>query len=268
MITVMEERRKFLCQILKRYEKEEAVYERTLEGQHLRVHREGDYVSFYLRRDGQKSGRYLSKKADRDLLQRLAQKDYAQKIVCQAKKELKAIEAFEKKYPQYTAEQVQDQYEKDALALIKPLVTTNDQYAKRWQEEYEIINDFHDFHKENCIYTTKRGEKVRSKSEVIIADALFYEKIPYYYERSVYIDGIGICHPDFTVLNVNTRKEYIWEHFGMMSDMEYAQSSVRKIQEYQKAGYFLGKNFIATYEDAVHPLTPDLIKGVLEEYLL
>lgn len=265
VIKEIKERRVFLSQLLKDCEKEAGGYEKTLHGQHLRAHREGDYISFYLRKDGQRSGTYLSKKSAGDLIRKLAQKDYDQKIITQVERELAAIDAFLKVYPQYTAEQVQDQYIEEVRNLIEPLVISKDQYARNWQEEY---HEEHDFHKENCIYTTKRGEKVRSKSEVIIADSLFYEKIPYYYERPVQVEGVGTFHPDFTILNVSTRQEFIWEHFGMMSDLDYVQCSVRKMQEYQKAGYFPGKNFIATFEDAAHPLTPDLIRGVLETYLL
>lgn len=60
-------------------------------------------------------------------------------------------------------------------------------------------------------FYTAKGEKVRSKSEVIIADVLSREGIPYRYEYPLYLKGIGKVHPDFTVLNVKQRKEIYWE---------------------------------------------------------
>ena len=255
----------FLEGIIKKYGAEYHGYNKTLEGKHLQLHHHGNCVTYYERMEGQKNGKYLSKKTSMSRIRNLAQKDYDQKILTQAQRELEEIEGLLEKYPKCTVEQVQEEYERGFLDLITPLVTSDEQYVKAWQETLCPQNDYYT---ENCIYGTKRGEMVRSKSEVLIADALLYEKIPYHYERAIYIEGIGTCHPDFTVLNVRTRQEYIWEHFGMMAEMDYAQGAVKKIQQYQKAGYVLGKNFIATFEDAMHPLTPGQIGIILEEYLL
>ncbi|MEE3440399.1 MAG: hypothetical protein VZR07_10670, partial [Ruminococcus sp.] len=52
-------------------------------------------------------------------------------------------------------------------------------------------------------FETQRGEIVRSKSEVIIADALYYANIPYHYEKPIKV-GDRVIYPDFTVLNVKT----------------------------------------------------------------
>ena len=261
----LQERCLFLRKLLKRYGKEYDSFNKRLSNKHLGIHRRGQKVFYYERKDGEKSGKYLSKKTSMDLIRRLAQKDYAQKVIEVARKELMLLEACMDAYPQTRVEEIQNLYPKEVLDLITPLVTSDEQYVKAWQETLCPQNDYYT---ENCIYGTKRGEMVRSKSEVLIADALLYEKIPYHYERAIYIEGIGTCHPDFTVLNVRTRQEYIWEHFGMMAEMDYAQGAVKKIQQYQKAGYVLGKNFIATFEDAMHPLTPGQIGIILEEYLL
>ena len=79
---------------------------------------------------------------------------------------------------------------------------------------------------------TDRGERVRSKSEVIIANLMAKENIPYKYECPLYLNGFGTVHPDFTALNVRERKEYYWEHLGMMEDPEYSEKAVRKISAY------------------------------------
>ena len=59
---------------------------------------------------------------------------------------------------------------------------------------------------------TSREERVRSKSEIIIADTLSRESIPYRYECPLHIPDVGNIYPDFTVLNVAKRKELYWEH--------------------------------------------------------
>jgi len=69
------------------------------------------------------------------------------------------------------------------------------------------------------LYTAK-GERVRSKSEIIIADSLMRAGVPYRYEFPIILNGYGKIYPDFTVLNVGLRKELYWEHLGMMDDSE------------------------------------------------
>lgn len=52
---------------------------------------------------------------------------------------------------------------------------------------------------------------MRSKSEVIIADLLNKEGIPYRYEFPLYLKEFNTVYPDFTILNVRKRKEIYWE---------------------------------------------------------
>ena len=52
------------------------------------------------------------------------------------------------------------------------------------------------FFDEKLIHKTARGELVRSKSEVIIADALFHNGLDYQYEPEVILEG-KVKRPDF-----------------------------------------------------------------------
>ena len=68
---------------------------------------------------------------------------------------------------------------------------------------------------------TLRGERVRSKSEAMIADTLYRLKIPYKYECPLTIRrktgtsrNTKTIYPDFTCLNVRLRQEFVWEHFN------------------------------------------------------
>ncbi|MDR2559071.1 MAG: hypothetical protein LBC86_05960 [Oscillospiraceae bacterium] len=54
------------------------------------------------------------------------------------------------------------------------------------------------FNEENLIHTTVRKEKVRSKSEVIIANALHYNNIEYKYEGGIFLKG-KLYRPDFVI---------------------------------------------------------------------
>ena len=54
------------------------------------------------------------------------------------------------------------------------------------------------FLEDRLIHRTARGEAVRSKSEVIVADLLHAKRISYHYEQGSELGGI-VKHPDFTI---------------------------------------------------------------------
>ena len=101
---------------------------------------------------------------------------------------------------------------------------------------------------------TDRGERVRSKSELIIANLLSKEGIPYKYECPLRLKGFGTVHPDFTALRRNARREIYWEHLGMMDDPEYTARAVRKISAYILNGFYPGEDLIITAETNASPI--------------
>lgn len=107
--------------------------------------------------------------------------------------------------------------------------------------------------KDNRIFTTAHGEKVRSKSEVIIADTLLRMGIPYIYEKPYYYDGNKSFNPDFTVLNVKRRKEIYIEHFGKMGSAGYRADFFWKMKTFGQIGIVQGENLVMTFEDEDHP---------------
>ena len=75
-------------------------------------------------------------------------------------------------------------------------------------------------------------------------------------------------YPDFRVLNVSQRKEFIWEHFGMMDNPEYIESALRKIETYKSAGIYVGESLIVTWETMDNPLSTEMIKRNINHFLL
>ena len=110
---------------------------------------------------------------------------------------------------------------------------------------------------------------MRSKSEVLISDALYHYGIPYLYERPFCTDILRApLFPDFTLYDVRTDREIFWEHFGMMDNIAYANKNIAKIQAYEQNGFLAGKNMIMTFESSVTPISSSTIKQMIEEYLL
>ena len=108
---------------------------------------------------------------------------------------------------------------------------------------------------------------MRSKSELIIANALEQCGVPYRYEYPLYLKGIGTVYPDFTCLNINKRKEIVWEHFGMMDNISYANKNIAKIQTYNQNGFFPGKNMIMTFETSQNAISSNIIQNMIKEFL-
>ena len=99
-------------------------------------------------------------------------------------------------------------------------------------------------HMLNKIYSTTKGDKVRSKSEVIIANLLHQNKVDYEYEKKLYYSQGNWIEPDFTV-KLKAGSEIYWEHLGMIGVESYDNRWKEKLEIYRN--YFPGRLEV-TYE--------------------
>lgn len=88
------------------------------------------------------------------------------------------------------------------------------------------------FYEERLIHRTSRGEMVRSKSEVIIADRLADLGVEYLYERPLTINHVT-KYPDFTIEDMESGKTFYWEHCGMLMVPSYRRNWEEKLQWYR-----------------------------------
>lgn len=78
----------------------------------------------------------------------------------------------------------------------------------RRQMEWETVEyEQNTYRQESKIHITAKGLKVRSKSEVIIADKLDDYGIPYHYDELIYIENQTLS-PDFIILCDASRRAY------------------------------------------------------------
>ena len=208
-------------------------------------------VQFFQKEDHtQKKGKYI-KKNNRKFIAQLAQKDYDQALYRTLEKREIKLEKALKNLPDRSLEEIYEKLSDTRKNLVNSRIISNQAYVEQWLAvEYEG-NSFHDEYKK---FETERGEKVRSKSEKIIADKLHAMNIPYRYEFPIYLKNTGTIYPDFTILLPSSRKEIYLEHFGMMDDSEYCDKALIRIQELAKNEIVLGKNLIATFESSSVPL--------------
>ena len=207
-------------------------------------------------------GKYLSKKEQLSRVKKLAQKDYNKHFLKTAKIELNMLEGLLLKYNKNQAEESYNNLSIERKQLVTPYILPDDLLAKAWQSKTFKPNPYKP---EKKIFDTKRGEKVRSKSEAIIADMLYDMGIPYRYEYPVRIYNGMIKYPDFTLLKTKTREVIYYEHFGRMDEEGYRRDTMEKMDEYRASGIFPGKNLIFTYETEANPLDINGTRMMLTE---
>lgn len=199
----------------------------------------------------------------RDLAKRLAQRDYERAL-------LHSIEYEEKTWTRILKswKAPEDIYNKTSEArrvLISPIKEETEKLVFEWQNQEYKGKAFDE--EDRTEFYTRRGERVRSKSEVLIADTLNEMGIPYLYEFPVRLSN-QVVYPDFLILNKRTFEVMIWEHLGMLDNPIYVENNMKKIMKYSTHGWVQGKNLLLTFESARCPISTRLIRMIIEQNLL
>ena len=181
-------------------------------------------------------------------------------ILKELEKQERKLERALRAIPENELEQVYEKLADAKKKYVAPYVLSDEEYIKEWLSVEYVGKIFRD---EYPKYTTEKGEKVRSKSEKIIADLLYRMEIPYRYEYPLYTSGFGTIYPDFMILVVSSRKEVYLEFFGMMDDSDYCEGALRKIQELARNGIVLGENLYAIFESTSTPIDTKSIEKML-----
>ena len=263
----------------------------------LEIRKEGEHHYYLFSESGKERYLRLSDARDMKLARALAQRRYDEKILKRAEKELRLLERMRQLYQDGTVDELYDGMNAGRRELVVPVRLSDEEYADRWLTHCEQIRrtdlkkrlhrdkvqqeslrsdagaNHQDTTVKTVLFTTKNGEKVKSKSEKMIADMLLDQKKRYIYEYPVeLIDHETGKHymarPDFLVLNTRTCKAYVYEHFGKMDDPGYASDNIGKLIDYQNAGFYPGENMIVTFETRRDPLTPETVQAVIDRFLL
>lgn len=196
------------------------------------------------------------------LVTKLAQKDYDEKVLIVLERKLSLVDAFIEKYKAIEIQDVYENLSEERKSMVEPVLLSDAEFARRW---LAVPYKGKGFEAGAPDLRTMNGERVRSKSEVIIADALERSGIPYKYECPRELsDGGQRVYPDFTCLNLRTRKEVLWEHLGMMDNPEYASMAVKKFSSYLKNGFVLGVNLIVSMECSEKPLNQTEVRKIIQ----
>lgn len=123
------------------------------------------------------------------------------------------------------------------------------------------------------IHRTSKGLAVRSKSELIIAEALSNAGIAFEYEKPLSLGG-SVRYPDFTIDDEISGRTVFWEHLGMLEREDYRRSWEKKLAWYRAqgvspAGERVGVNgiLVTTTESTTAGFDLSTVQNVIRKYL-
>jgi ATP-dependent exoDNAse (exonuclease V) alpha subunit len=161
------------------------------------------------------------------------------------------------------------------LSIQELVQYSNDWYSdtkQRYTDLFEVPNIIEiesskqkRYFEEKLIHKTVRGEMVRSKSEVIVANILDKMKIEYSYEEPLDVNGKTYI-PDFT-LRYQGKTAYL-EHLGMLRNKSYKKHWDEKRANYERVGISetLG-NLIITEDGLDGSLDATLIESKIQTWI-
>lgn len=230
----------------------------------IRASKSGTTWQYYLKDGKNPNGQYL-RKEEKSLAVKIIEREYNEKMLRACTERKNRIDKLIQDIKSNVPENVYYSLSEGKKQCLTPIILSDEEFVIQWQKQKYEGKEFPEDYPE--IYSDK-GERVRSKTEKIIADKLYKEDIPYRYEQPYKLKNYGVVYPDFRILDVNNRKEILLEHFGMMDDMEYVGKALKKLRVYEKNGLVLGKDILITYETSVAPFDSRLFENMLKAYEL
>lgn len=140
--------------------------------------------------------------------------------------------------------------------------------ARKWKEEKESLKALHVVKSpERLVMKAIDGTPMRSKSEVIIANLLIANGIPYVYELPHSVKDVTL-YTDFTALSVaDFKTEIKIEHQGMMSNSTYQQQFLFKLNSYLEGDIIPGRDIFFTFDDLHGGFDPSVIQDIIDTRL-
>lgn len=264
MYTLIEELKQRRDELKKCIKYAEKSVNRDLDG-HLYISCRSKGCDYYHVHYSESSHGIYIPKQNLSLAKALATKDYAANFLRCATRELKLVERYLRELEKACPEKIYARMCNARQALVSPILLPEDILATLWEQQQFKQSDYMP---EKKIYLTRKGDMVRSKSEVLFADQYLDLGIPYRYEQVLLLDDGKTVAPDFTIWDKKRKRVVYHEHFGYMDDADYRRKTLIKIDEYRRNGIYTGKNLITTFEGDGAVLNMIEIRKMMEELFL
>lgn len=221
-----------------------------------------EYVHLY--KDKEHDNSYIRKGITKNdhITNKLARKKYLQASIKMLEKEISLLENYLSKHIEPTTQNILDTLPLKYQQLPEELYFPQKRAGKKWQNQ-PFEQNSKNLHEK--VHITSKGLRVRSKSELIIAEKLDALGIPYRYEALIHYKNLTFS-PDFTIY-LNGVLKY-WEHCGMMSDPEYRKYNTWKLDIYEEMGIVPWNNLIITYDTVDGAINSSVIDAEISNKLL
>ena len=231
----------------------------------LRVANNSNQPKYYIRtKPSDRSGKYV-RKDEIYKAAALAQRDYDIAIRSAAMAEQAAINDLLNIREQNLPENIYGKLILPRKQLVDPHFMPDEEFTAQWLAEPYKHKGFEEGSPD---YHSTDGTRVRSKSEAILGDIFDACGVPKKFECPVTLWNGKTIHPDYTLLNVRRRLEYIWEHFGKADDPGYMEYNTGRLNDLIRSGFYPGINLILTFETKSKPLDTNIVRALIEQFLL
>lgn len=224
----------------------------------IKIKNDKGYLRYYhciKDKNGDEKEHYISSN-DKKKIKSLIQKPLDINSLKHIKRRMQYLKKLIKEYSEDAVIKEFERLSESRKQFATPINFTYEQVSKLWLKEKNEKNPYkHD----NYNIVTAKGEYVRSKSEKIIADALYYAGIAYKYEGKVKMRDGKVYFVDFVILCPLTFQEIYWEHLGKYDEENYHFNVMLKLDDYHKNGIRFNKNLIITYEGEKYPLNTAIV---------
>ena len=226
----------------------------------LRITHVKGHPRYYSRKDPEDSAWTYIRKKDSSLACDLAQKDYLLRLLQAAETELIRLETAVNHNQPDALVNAYLSLSPARREIVRPYIQPKEEFIRNWLAYRYVPKPFRDTDPE--IFTEK-GERVRSKSEKMIADKLALMGIPYRYEAPLTLDRYTTIYPDFTLLHADAGREIYLEHNGMMDDNGYSVKAVQRINQYIRHGIYPGDGLLMTFETSNTSLDMRIVEKMI-----
>ena len=211
------------------------------EGRLVQVTRDGKATFFQVYEiDGHRQRKSINNNIH--MVRILIKKRYIQEEIKILEQDIQAVKCFLYKY-------IEPFFDNIAKRMPQRFITLNSHFKSEGEGKDWDTKPYQqsEYKQEKRIHTTSRGLKVRSKSELLIAEKLYEHHIPFRYEEILWYGNTEFA-PDFTIRTRDNRLIY-WEHCGMTNNEKYINHHKWKMSIYEKMDIVPWKNLIITYDD-------------------
>ena len=235
---------------------------RNLPDGRLMSNKSGDKLYYYKNINGKRS--YLGD-GENNEVQLLQKKYFLTKALKRIDDNLKVMARLVKEYKSIDPNQMIDSFSRAYQSLPQACFDMAGAVdIKRWGREKYIKKDMYS---ESLKHKTSKGELVRSKSEVTIANMLTAKGIEYHYEEALDFPDVTLV-PDFKVAVKSENRFKLLEHIGLLNDEKYTDHFIWKFNKYLENGILPWRDIVFTFDDVDGNIDAMEINKIIDTFFI